>query len=51
MKSCGGRVATTAREWMAAGGLTPGPVTGIKLAATGRTSSAPRTGVSCRTSV
>ena len=48
--SCGARVATTGREWIAAGGFTAGPVAGITLAATGLTSSAPRTGLSWCTS-
>jgi hypothetical protein len=44
--SCGGRVATTLRAWIGAGGLTVAPVPGITLAATGLISSAPCTGAS-----
>ncbi|PYM62195.1 MAG: hypothetical protein DMD79_11130 [Candidatus Rokuibacteriota bacterium] len=50
LRSFGGRVATTGRAWIAAGGLMAGPVAGITLAATGRTSSGPCIGLSCRTS-
>jgi len=48
--SCGGRVATTARFSMAAGGFAAAPDATVTLAATGFTSSAPRTGASWRTS-
>jgi hypothetical protein len=44
--SCGGRVATTLRAWIGAGGLTVAPVPGITLAATGLISSEPCTGAS-----
>jgi hypothetical protein len=44
--SCGGRVATTPRTWIGAGGLTVTPVAGITLAATGLISSEPCTGES-----
>jgi len=44
--SCGGRVATTPRAWIDAGGLTVAPVAGMTLAATGLISSGPCTGAS-----
>jgi hypothetical protein len=44
--SCGGRVATTLRAWIGAGGLTVAPVAGMTLAATGLISSEPCTGAS-----
>src|SRR5262245_12308375 len=49
--SCGGRVATTARFSIAAGGFAAVPDATVTLAATGFTSSAPRTGESWRASV
>jgi hypothetical protein len=48
--SCGGRVATTARFSMEAGGFTAVPEATVTLAATGFTSGAPRTGASWRAS-
>lgn len=44
--SCGGRVATTPRAWIGAGGLTVAPTPGITLAATGLISSEPCMGAS-----
>jgi len=46
--SRGARVATTGRVSIAAGGRGAEPLAGVTLAATGRTSTAPRTGWSSR---
>lgn len=48
--SCGRRVATAPRALNSAGGLAAVAPETVTLAGTGFTSSAPRTGMSCRTS-
>src|SRR5581483_6739507 len=48
VQSLGGRVATTGRVWMPAGGFTAGPGAGTTLAGTGRIPTAPCAGASAR---